>query len=725
MARSKPRSFNVISVRRQEDVNISFIDVTPTLAPYTFEHPSVSKIQWIPTSHLSQTSLPPPDLIQRRFWDRRNYEPAKVSDLLLLTLVVLFAFPFGFVVPQVFLKGVSLFQGRTVIAIVGGSINLLLAIPLIKIGRRIYSAAVWSTIIHSDIPLKDLDAFSDVDPIAASKLLWHRFLHRSKYGREVRSYDPTRWSAFVVYFIAVCVIAETGAFAYGRLVDFSLFSVIQMDKFFSIPVVGDLTPANLQENELLSSTANLITWTLNSAASINLPALRQLDLQNETIYFAEPTFATFSQGVQDTTPDRSSDTNVEVQDSLFNLNMPEGHGRPPTLIQHPAWGSRVACSKIPNITIESKRTAETGQLLTVPVPMSVIAPLYDRLDLNATNFEPLPTSKTSSSSLGEPDDGEFFLAGPNFDNGASLTFRSHDLSLGNDSRGFASLDFVFIRLHSNQTELPVADLPAVFTYQATETRAALMVRIDAAVCITSIESYVVESLNTTSGVEMRRVLFKGTDAINHGADNLMSAKDLFKFSGEVATTLDSNGKAIAYVNSRTSSRNQLLKDSLLDVLSSRFYTINPTILEMAETDSSQPTTRSYVRLDEGKLADTLGRTNVRFLIPNLVGDGRVAGRAFVAAERTTPIINIWGFAIYLASSWLVGLLGILFVPKLPLLLPSRDLSPSSWMLAFRADNVVNPDDWEAFGNGRLGPYQNLDEMKRGKMGEVRVRYGRS
>ena len=46
---------------------------------------------------------------------------------------------------------------------------------------------------------------------------------------------------------------------------------------------------------------------------------------------------------------------------------------------------------------------------------------------------------------------------------------------------------------------------------------------------------------------------------------------------------------------------------------------------------------------------------------------------------------------YLLGIWTLGLLGALFVPKLPLDVPHRDFGLYSWMAAFHVDELVGTE----------------------------------
>ncbi|KAH8930471.1 hypothetical protein BT69DRAFT_1345219 [Atractiella rhizophila] len=700
--------------------------------------------------HFRRSHMRNLEMASKKFLERDSYDAPDPKNFIILTICVAVCWPIGYFVPRAFLSGISLFGARAIIAITGTVINLILAFALIRIGTKIYERIIWSTVIHYEVKVGDLDTWTNGGPIGAVTLAWHRFTHPEWYGRKVRNYDRTPWAIFIFYFIGVVILAELGGFIYGRVVNLTTAPVAQSNTFHPIPIVMDLSPEDLAYQQELAGTFNGSTfpaeWTIRSVAALQIPNSVTMEFDDRNIFFTEPTFTTFSEDPDSAgygTYNWSSNVFDQASARTLPVSLATNKGAAkdttretqPTLIQHPAYGSQISCMKLGDdgTSFTDQILVETGDALTSQrtflfVPQSLLDNLYanlsiDTSSLNQVQFLPTDVSSVNSTftlPAGANTNPPPFVVGPYFQNGVALSIVSRPLKDGSAGDGWVSVDVILIRLATGEAVTPSGEFPLTKTYPATMDGPAIDVGFDAGVCVTVVKPWLVESLNATSGVTITRVLGEGSDVNMLGAGGNRQG-DLFVVPPDVQVTqsLNTYGKDVAYYNAYQSSRNQLLKDNAI----TGRYLSNPTVIQLATWDTSWLPPQSFMTLSSDKMQNVLGATNVRFLTPNLVGNARVQGRAYISDTIAFPDTSVIWLSAYLGLVYGVGIIGILFVPKLPLSLPSRDLAPSSWISAFQSSASDSSGSGEKSPFGIITPFP-YNEGSKQRPSELRLRYTR-
>jgi hypothetical protein len=124
----------------------------------------------------------------------------------------------------------------------------------------------------------------------------------------------------------------------------------------------------------------------------------------------------------------------------------------------------------------------------------------------------------------------------------------------------------------------------------------------------------------------------------------------------------------------------------------------------------------YTELSETLFAQARGVADATNLLPYFVGSGDTLARLYPDSVISDASFNPVYVSLYLLGMWILGLLGGLFVPKLPLNVPHRGFELYSWMAAFQADELVGTE-----GNMGITRNMELHEIAE-RLGELRFRY---
>lgn len=97
----------------------------------------------------------------------------------------------------------------------------------IRIARRVYAATVYSTLVHTEMSLADIDRCAEPGPFSAMHLLRYRLMS-GNVRKAHRPYDKRPWTLVLLYFLFICLLANIGNFLYGRTVIISALNVPQV-----------------------------------------------------------------------------------------------------------------------------------------------------------------------------------------------------------------------------------------------------------------------------------------------------------------------------------------------------------------------------------------------------------------------------------------------------------------------------------------------------------------
>ena len=92
----------------------------------------------------------------------------------------------------------------------------------------------------------------------------------------------------------------------------------------------------------------------------------------------------------------------------------------------------------------------------------------------------------------------------------------------------------------------------------------------------------------------------------------------------------------------------------------------------------------YTELSPDRLAIIHARLNAANALPYLVGSGLLVAQSYTDETLAFTSYKRWQLAALPVLIWALGMIGELFVPKLPLHVPQRDFGLYSWLALFRS-----------------------------------------
>jgi len=92
----------------------------------------------------------------------------------------------------------------------------------------------------------------------------------------------------------------------------------------------------------------------------------------------------------------------------------------------------------------------------------------------------------------------------------------------------------------------------------------------------------------------------------------------------------------------------------------------------------------YTELSPDRLATTLARIRAASTLPYLVGSGPIVAQSYMDQALAYTTYKRWGLIGLPIFIWLLGVIGELFVPMLPLHMPRREFGVYSWLALFKS-----------------------------------------
>ncbi|EGG04116.1 uncharacterized protein MELLADRAFT_89661 [Melampsora larici-populina 98AG31] len=645
-----------------------------------------------------------------------NFEPIDWPNLILLTVIMGGSWAFGRYLPEPWANGQSISWARIYVGLIGIIIGTTTGyVLLVRIGKKVYNAVVFSTLIHSDVALNELDRFAEPGPISALQLLRFRFLSDSM-SRSKRPYDKRPWSIYILYFLLIVTFSQAGSFLYGRTVLISSITQPQLEKYHLLPVLGGLSAKDIKyAKDMTTSFTDGSKWTVSSLSSLITPSTSNLPfISNKTgtktsITFTQASSEYFS--LNPTTVGPASNLWKAFENQIsYNLNSNSNHnlsqdfslgenllgqesfgetGLKSVLIEYPLWGSRVSCKTIDEGQIPSQLISRPSSTGSIPDYFMVVAnqtikELLDQVegDPELVNSNVLfnPTANSSDLTPGQ------VVIGPWTDDGVALSFQSFMLDNGTTGQGATAIDFILIRLNTSYINSSQSG-PLDYEFETTTSLSDSLVGIDGAICITKVSPYLVRAVDSNGLVALKEIISEGNN-IDQRITNIHEEiePELLTTFDNVEDEITSTGKETVFLNAFLNSRNQLKKDNSRD----EPYVPNPTLVQMSTINKqSIIPTLAYGKLNSTRTEMVIRSTNSRYFQWYLVGQTRIFGHAYVYRSVAVVKVNILWFTILMITLYFLGLLGILGSPKLPLNLPSQEIRVSTWLSNFSDQVILN------------------------------------
>ncbi|KDQ10052.1 hypothetical protein BOTBODRAFT_36497 [Botryobasidium botryosum FD-172 SS1] len=626
-----------------------------------------------------------------------------------VTLCV-FAFNVIYLVGNGGVKRLPLFWARVIVGLGCGFVGFVLGWSLLDIARRHLEAVMWATIVHESmhgnqrgVTLRELGELT-YDPLSQWSgwlLLYRRMVVYNGVKRANRKYDTRHWSIYLIGFLTLCALTSCLPFIIARIINIDVSEVQQYKQWSQVSIVGDLSPADVAraKSYRLFFEDMVRTWTIHSvASSLNLPHAVSLPWENDQVYFSEAyTDQLIRNGSGYGMFDGQNKLKFKTDRTLEGLTP---KGLKGAILRWPRWGLRVKCISLPN--------PNTNIIMSTPgkfdyayIPQSLISLLF------ASISKPVPPELTgpfSNKMLRNNDTppigfdtSQISFVAPFPHNGVGVSIFSKPLlGMGADGSGWLQLETVMVRV--NPSLAPHGVFPAYFnngTYR---------IGYDVAVCAEIVEPYVVEAYNGTCGSpQSLGIMYKANTVLGQESSRTKVQEQAVRNLG---SALNSTGKENAWIAAHDNSRNVLLKDNGRD----QEYVPSPTTISFTNGDGPE----GYTKLDPVRVANTLAEGDASNLLPYLVGSASILAHKYPDRTAADTQIDVCYLFSFIGVVLVMGLVGVMCVPTLPLGLPRRSFSTAS-LATLRGDGLPSKGDrsWEE---------EELEVLEK-KLGKSKLRFG--
>lgn len=485
----------------------------------------------------------------------------------------------------------------------------------------------------------------------------------------------------MVFFLVLAILGPTLPFLFGRIMIIQIFNQNQRMMYREVLIAGDLSPDDVSRasNQLGAFQSFAQTWTLLPYGR-SPPDTVEFTEGNDTVYFAQPTLSQFIPGGSGSgTFDANKTASLNLRNNPNNtlaslMDSPQNSmGR---LLRYPQWGVRIRCQKLPNPTanlIPQSNLNFTYAFLPqdflrglfashgADLPPSLTKPdlrLLDKNDTIPASIDPLNVSYLIKW----------------YDNGVAHSFHTRTiLDTGTGTQGWTTVETVLIRLNTSYTpsgRFPVYSNRSIPDANGAETR----IGYDAAVCMEKYEPWIVEAYNTSVGSPtILRIVGRG-----FGNTSLPSGK-IQGYPVQNTRNLNTTNKNPAFFVAHDNSVNQIVKDNGRDFS----YVPSPTAVSF--TDGAGP--EGYIELSPDRFAVIRARVDAANVLPFLAGSGHIVAQSY--PDRTLAYVTYeqWQLIGLPMLVLLLGIIGELFVPTLPLNVPRRGFGVYSWLTLFHSQEL--------------------------------------
>ncbi|KAJ7241979.1 hypothetical protein C8J57DRAFT_1367999 [Mycena rebaudengoi] len=623
----------------------------------------------------------------------------------------------------------TLFWSRLLVGMGCGAVGVALGIMLARLGQRFLEAATWATLIHQSrissepgIPLVDLAASSQYPTSIwnAMGLLWNRAFYPGTAHQARKSYDSRPWSLVALFFLLLLAIAGSLPFILGRVVDIQASIRHQSHTYREVAVFGDLSDSDIQRATALEPAFNDfdLTWTLSPFSSHGaIPPAVSFMYENDSIYFSETSRSQFLSNGSGFGTFEVNTTAAAIESDKFGQVTDLGASTEAgVLLRYPRWGIRIHCEKFtdPN-TIIPRSASNFTYIFT---PHTILRSLFASFNMDLPSNLKVPLNTTSALQGNDTlptalNPSDLALSAFFSDNGVAHSFKSMPVSMGEDGKGFISIETLLVRLNTTYTpsgtfltySIPVPDINGKDTF----------IGLDAAVCLELYEPWVVETYNTSFGVPATtRIINKGnviTDVntpqfIDTNVGPTLADPDLKR-------QLNSTGLSAVYDVAHGNSVNQILKDNGRDA----YYVPSPTLVSFTGGQGPQ----GYLELSAAFFAQARAMADASNVLPYFAGSGRTVARCYADDILSVTQLKTRDTVMVIVVVLVLGLAAGLFVPRLPLDVPRRGFELYSWIAAFYSRELIVDKIDLSDQRGTMMKNLELSEIKK-RMGNLKFRY---
>jgi len=352
------------------------------------------------------------------------------------------------------------------------------------------------------------------------------------------------------------------------------------------------------------------------------------------------------------------------------------------------------------------------------LPTQLAKPDFSGMDTNDTVPSNIDPSTISYPGESLPTPFVFFVSNPRttakFSNkGAAIGFHSVLYNEQSPTDGWTAIETSLIRLNTSLApsgRFPVYSNQSSPDANGTETR----IGHDAAVCLYRYEAWVVETYNSSIvSPSTMRIVEKG-----NGSTSMSPSGNIRGTPMANTRYLNTTGKTISFFLAHNNGLNMIWKDNdrsanyvpsptvgpvapLLTTLSSN---INPLQI-ISFTNGTGPL--GYTELSPDRLAVVRARVCAANALPYLVGSAPIVAQAYADETLAYVTYKQWELISLPALVLILGIIGELFVPTLPLNIPRREFGVYSWLTLFlsQACRLCRVPGTRA---NRLFPFRNYD-----------------
>ena len=261
------------------------------------------------------------------------------------------------------------------------------------------------------------------------------------------------------------------------------------------------------------------------------------------------------------------------------------------------------------------------------------------------------------------------------------------------NQGWITIETVFIQLNTSLT--PSGHFPAYWN-ESLPGKGEVRLGYDAAVCVQKYEPWIIEAYNSSTGSSFAlRIVEKG--------DGSTSAAPSGNIRGApIANTryLNATGKDFVFSTVHNNSVTRFWEaNDYLGHYSMGHCAPTPTVGPVMRPHTSfiQPLSipqivsftegtglQGYVELSPDRFAAIRARADAVNVLPYLAGSGAVVAQSYRDETLAFATYKPWQLIALPILVWILGVIGELFVPALPLKVPRREFGVYSWLALFRS-----------------------------------------
>ena len=260
------------------------------------------------------------------------------------------------------------------------------------------------------------------------------------------------------------------------------------------------------------------------------------------------------------------------------------------------------------------------------------------------------------------------------------------------NQGWVTVETVSIGLNTSLT--PSARFPVYWNLSWLDT--GNRIGYDAVVCVQKYEPWIVEAYNTSTGSSFDlQIIGKGNDSSSPSPSGIIQGARI-----EGTRYLNVTGKDSAFSMVHNSSVKRFSDANLYQGREpGGFYTPTPTVrltvppcitplltrpIVQIVSFSEGTGSEEYIELSPERVAAFRARVGAVNLLPYLVGSGPVVAQLYKDETLAYTTFKPWQLIALPVLVLVLGTVGELFVPALPLGIPRREFGVHSWLALFQS-----------------------------------------